>query len=33
MKTVIEPGTYNIRVEAQEDGQTDCYVRFGLKAP
>ena len=32
LKTVIEPGTYYIRVEALEDGATDYYVRFGLKA-
>ena len=33
LKTVIEPGTYYIRVEAVEDGQTGYYVRFGPKAP
>ena len=30
LKTVIEPGTYYVRVETMEDGATDYYVRFGL---
>ena len=30
MKTVLDPGTYYIRVEAQADGQTGYYLRFGL---
>ncbi len=30
---VIEPGTYYVRVEALEDGATDYFLRFGLKAP
>ena len=33
LRTVLEPGTYYIRVAAGEDGQTDYYVRFGLKDP
>ena len=33
LKTVLDAGTYYVRVEAQEDGQTGYYVRFGLKAP
>ncbi len=28
----IAAGTYYIRVEAQEDGETDYYLRFGLEA-
>ena len=31
LKTTIGAGTYCIRVEAMEDGQTGYYVRFGLE--
>lgn len=30
LKTVIEPGTYYVRVEAMEDGLTGYYLPFGL---
>ena len=33
LKTVIEPGTYYVRVVAMEDDETGYYVRFGLKSP
>ena len=33
LPVTIDAGTYYIRVEAQEDGQTDYYLRFGLEAP
>ena len=33
LKTTINAGTYYIRVQAMEDGQTDYYLRFGLTAP
>ncbi len=33
LNRVIEPGTYYVRVEALEDGATDYFLRFGLKAP
>ena len=31
LKTTIDAGTYYIRVEAMEDGQTGYYLRFGLE--
>ena len=33
LKTTIDAGTYYIKVQAMEDGQTDYYLRFGLTAP
>ena len=33
LETVLDAGTYYVRVEAQADGATGYYVRFGLKAP
>ena len=33
LKTTIHVGTYYIKVEAMEDGQTDYYLRCGLTAP
>ena len=33
LKTTIKAGTYYIRVQAMEDGQTGYYLRFGLSEP
>ena len=33
LTATIAAGTYYIRVEAMEDGQTDYYLRFGLETP
>ena len=33
LKTTIYAGTYYIKVEAMEDGQTGYYIRFGLTEP
>ena len=33
LKTTLAPGTYYVRVEAEEDGATPYYVRFGLTDP
>ena len=32
LQITIDAGTYYVRVEALEDGQTDYYLRFGLEA-
>ena len=33
LKTTIDAGTYYIKAQAMEDGQTDYYLRFGLETP
>ena len=33
MQTMLDAGTYYVRVATMENGQTDYYVRFGLSAP
>ena len=32
LQEIDDPGTYYLKVEAQEDGKTSYYLRFGLKA-